>query len=53
MNPGAAVGGQSRGSPRRGHSLCLGKEFLDQGCIPEPEMASICLTAVMVLPSWI
>lgn len=27
--------------------------FLDKGCIPETEMASIYLIAVMGLPSWI
>lgn len=39
MGPGAAAGGQSRGLPRLGQGLCLRKDFLDEGCIPEPELA--------------
>lgn len=39
MSPGAAAGGQSGELPRLGQSLCLWKDFLDEGCIPEPEMA--------------
>lgn len=39
MSPGAAAGGQSGELPRLGQGLCLWKDFLDEGCIPEPEMA--------------